>query len=260
MAIVKQKLARLFYDIEVSPNIVLAWSTGYKLNISYENILQERAIICICWKWEGNPKVHSLSWDKGDDEAMLRKFVKVVEQADEVIGHNSDRFDTKWLRTRCAFHGIPLTALIKGVDTLKMSRGSFKFNSNRLDYVGKFLGCGGKLETAVNDWGLWRRVIKGDQKALTLMLQYCRRDVELLEQVYHKLADYAPVKTHVAMLTGGTKADCPQCGSSNCQRRGYRVTAGGTRSQIMSCNKCGRNFTIALERQAPCSAKPSAAA
>ena len=73
---------RLFFDIEVSPNVVLSWRTGYNLTITPYDIIQERAIICICWKWEGKDEVHSLTWDKKqNDKAMLKAFLKEVNKS-----------------------------------------------------------------------------------------------------------------------------------------------------------------------------------
>jgi len=80
---------RLFFDIETSPNIVTSWRIGYNLNISHDNIVKERAIICVCWKWEGEDEVHLLTWDKKqDDKKLLEKFIKELNKADEIIGHN----------------------------------------------------------------------------------------------------------------------------------------------------------------------------
>jgi len=71
------KIKRLFFDIETSPNIGLFWTAGYKLNIGHDNIIKERAIICICYKWAGEKEVHSLTWDnKQNDKSLLEKFVK----------------------------------------------------------------------------------------------------------------------------------------------------------------------------------------
>ena len=97
---------RLFYDIETSPNIGFFWSSGYKVSIPPDNIIKERAIICICYKWEGQSKVHSLSWEEGCDKALLSHFMEVASLADELVAHNGDRFDEKWIRTRCLIHGI----------------------------------------------------------------------------------------------------------------------------------------------------------
>ena len=57
-----KKIKRLFFDIETSPNIGLFWTSGYKLNISHDSIIKERAIICICYKWAGDDKIYSLQW------------------------------------------------------------------------------------------------------------------------------------------------------------------------------------------------------
>ena len=89
---------RLFFDIETSFNVGIFWRSGYNLNINPGDIIHERAIICICYKWEGEEEVHSLEWDsKQSDKAMLKKFLKVMAQANEIVAHNGDRFDMKWL-------------------------------------------------------------------------------------------------------------------------------------------------------------------
>ncbi len=93
------KIKRLFFDIETSPNIVFSWNVGYKLQIGHDNILKERAVICICYKWEGEDTVHSLEWKRGDDKSLITKFLKVILKADEVIGHNGDNYDIKWFKT-----------------------------------------------------------------------------------------------------------------------------------------------------------------
>ena len=88
------KKKRLFFDIETSPNVGFFWQSGYKLNIPYTNIIKERAIICICYKWADEDKVYSLQWDKNqDDKTMLEKFMAVANEAHELVGHNGDRFD-----------------------------------------------------------------------------------------------------------------------------------------------------------------------
>ena len=101
----KLEKKRLFFDIETSPNIGFFWQSGYKLNIPYSNIIKERAIICICYKWADEKQVYSLSWDDNqDDREMLEKFIAVANEASELVGHNSDKFDLPWVRTRCLFH------------------------------------------------------------------------------------------------------------------------------------------------------------
>ncbi len=178
---------RLFFDIETSPNTVFSWSVGRKINIDHSNILDERAVICVCWKWEGNDTVGYLKWNKGDDKQMLKEFCKILNSADEIVTHNGDSFDVKWLRTRCLLHGIEMNPKFKSIDTLKVARKYFRFNSNRLNYLGQYLGVGQKIHT---EFSLWKDVMKGDAAALANMVTYCQQDVRLLEQVYNKLKPY----------------------------------------------------------------------
>ena len=183
---------KLFFDIEVSPDVELSWGIGRKVNLSHDSIIQERAIICICWKWDNEDAVHSLEWKKGDDREMLVKFAKIANSADEIIAQNGDNFDIKWLRTRCLYHRISVSPKFNTIDTLKMARQGFRFNANRLDYMGKFMGFGGKIHT---DYDMWKDILlKNDQKAMALMVAYCKEDVVLLEKVYNTLQDYCPVK------------------------------------------------------------------
>jgi DNA polymerase elongation subunit (family B) len=194
-AIIEEKnrpIKRLFFDIETSPNIVFSWRVGNKINLTPDNIIEERAIICISYKWEGEDKVYSLKWDNGDDKDMLAKFAKIMDSADVVIGQNSDRFDIKWVRARCIYHQIPLSAKFNSLDTLKMAKAGFNFNSNKLDYMGQYLGVGQKIHTG---YDLWKRIcLHNDKEALQDMITYCEQDVRLLEEVYNKLQDYVPVK------------------------------------------------------------------
>ena len=142
------KRRRLFFDIETSPNIGLFWEAGFKKNITTDNIIRERAIICICYKWEDEKEVHSLQWDlRQSDKAMLLKFIQVANQSSEMVGHNGDRFDLAWIRTRCLFHQIDMFPSYVTIDTLKIARSKFRFQSNRLNYIADFLGIGQKIKT-----------------------------------------------------------------------------------------------------------------
>lgn len=234
---------RLFFDIETSPNLVFSWNVGYDVRIDYDNIIKERAIICICYKFEGEKKVHHLTWNKGDDKKMLQRFAEIINTADEVIGHNSDRFDIKWVRTRCVYHGISMTHDIKSIDTLKAARGKFKFNSNKLDYLGKYLGLGEKLETG--GFSLWKDIVlRNDKKALEKMVKYCKQDVILLEQIFQKLNPYIPHKTNCAVMFDRNAKACPECLSDNTVVNKYRISASGLKSVTLQCKSCGKYFSV----------------
>jgi predicted RNA-binding Zn-ribbon protein involved in translation (DUF1610 family) len=235
---------RLFYDIETSPNITFTWRTGYRLTIPHENILQERAIICICWKWEGDDQVHSLTWDKHQcDKRMIQKFVDILNTCDEAVAHNGNMFDLKWIKTRSLYHRIPMYPNYTTIDTLKIARGHFYLNSNKLDYIAKFLGFGGKMETGGFD--LWKSVVLDKCKdSLEKMVEYCKRDVVLLEKVYNEIRTYSNHSFNYAVANGGDKHHCPNCGSPTVRLSKTRTTPAGTIRRQMKCGSCATYYTI----------------
>lgn len=239
----KVGLKRLYFDLETSPNIVYSWNIGYKLNISHDNIINERAIICACYKWEGEDKVHSLVWNKGDDGELIYKLYDILMEADEIIGHNGDAYDVKWFRTRCLYHGILNMPDFKTIDTLKLSRKTFRFNSNKLDYIGQFLGLGKKIDTG--GFGLWKDIIaNNNHESLNKMVNYCKQDVLLLEKVHNKLEGYTKPKTHIGLLTGNGKCSCPKCASTNYKLSKTRISSTGLEKKQLQCNDCGSYYTV----------------
>lgn len=92
------KPKRLFYDIETSYNLVKSWRIGFNLNINMNDIIQERAIITVAYKWAGEDEVTVLSWDKGCDKKLLKEFMPILAEADELVGHNCVSSNTKILK------------------------------------------------------------------------------------------------------------------------------------------------------------------
>lgn len=239
----QEKIKRLFFDIETSPMIVYSWRTGYKLNIGTDNIIEDWKVICISYKWEHEDKVKNLTWDENQcDKQMLIDFIKIANEADELIAHNGDRFDIKKIRTRCVYHRIPMFPTYKTLDTLKKAKSGFVFNSNRLDYIAKFLGVGAKLEHEGFD--MWVKCLQGDKEALKNMVEYCDMDIIVLEDVFFVLQNYIKNNTHTGVHNGKLKASCPNCGSEDVSLLKNNFTALGTIKRYMECNPCGYNYEI----------------
>ncbi len=76
------------------------------------------------------------------------------------------------------------------------------------------------------------------------MVEYCKRDVELLEPVYVRLAQFMPAKTHVGVLGGNDKWTCPVDGSTDVAMNKKKITASGTTFYIMQCRACGKYYQI----------------
>lgn len=225
---------RLYFDIETSPCLGWFWRPGFNMNLNYNNIIENAKIICICYKWEGKDKVYSLTWDKEqNDKQMILDFIAILDSADEIIGHNSDKFDIKWIRTRCLFHGIPMMPEYTSIDSLKEARKGFNFPSNRLDSIGRYAGVGKKIKTTEELWfDTWR---KNSRKALKGMVDYCKQDVILLEDVFKKIEPYTKPKTRISTDI----TECAKCGSDDLRVKSYRITSSGVRYAQMQCQSCG---------------------
>ena len=233
----------LLYDIETTHNIVAQFDPKDQYT-PHQNILQERYIVTAAWMWLGEKTVHSVSVlddlklyrkEPHNDKHVVETLHKVLSEADVVVGHNSDQFDNKFVKTRALVHGLhPLPPFIS-IDTYKVAKSQFRFNANRLDYLGKLLGFGGKKHTPP---GLWIDVLKGDERAIITMADYNKRDVTLLRDVFNVLRPHIP--SHVNReLFGGT--GCPRCGSKKTQKRGTHKAITKT-YQRFQCMECGGWF------------------
>jgi len=242
-------MKRLFFDIETSPCIGWFWRPGFRTRLSYNNVIEDAKIICISYKWQDEDKIATLDWGKKkDDKKLIKEFVKIMNKANEIIGHNGDRFDIPWVRTRALFHGVKSIPRWRTLDTLKSVRSNLKFPSNRLGDIAKYLGLEvQKMDTSFN---LWKQVMAGDKDALAYMVEYCEYDVLVLEKVYEKIVKFVPAKTHAGVIDGGAKWSCPHCGSTHLVRNGTDVTRAGTESQKMRCKSCGGNYRITTKQYA----------
>jgi len=225
---------RLVFDIEVSPAIYWLWKAGYGINVPTGNLVKEPAVICISYQWEGEKTIHRLQWDaKQNDKAILKKFIPILQEAGTIIGHNSDNFDIKWLRTRCLFHRLPCPPDFVTIDTWKQAKRFFRFQGNGLKYIANFLGLEGKIEPPA---GLWQDVVfKKDKKAMKIMLEYCDRDVDQTMKVYEAFIPYVNTVGH----RGSSMQDCAHCGSSNTKWEKDRISTAGTKKTQFRCQEPG---------------------
>jgi DNA polymerase elongation subunit (family B) len=231
----------LIYDIETSLQTAAIFDLKYNDYISQESLLTERYVISICWMWLGEKKVHSVSVlddpkrfarNPSDDKHVLEVFHKVLSEADCIVAHNGDAFDFRYLKTRMLVNNLPALPPISSIDTYKIAKSQFRFNANRLDYIGKYLGLGGKKSTPK---GLWLDVLRGSKQAIKTMVEYNKRDVTLLKDVFFRLRAYIPNYINRELFG---EVGCPRCGSSKIQSRGYHraISRVYRRWQCQSCS------------------------
>jgi hypothetical protein len=231
----------LYWDIETSLQLAAIFQLANNDWIDPASLVTERYIICASWQWEGDKKIHAVSVlddpkryasDPHDDTHVVSVLHKVLSEADVLVHHNGDSFDKKYVETRSLVNGFPVLPPITTIDTYKLAKSRFMFNSNKLDYIGKMLKVGRKKPTSP---GLWMRVLKGDRKAIKEMVEYNKHDVILLRDVFMKLRPYAP--NHLNRELFGNEG-CPRCGSTKVQYRGYHraITKVYRRLQCQSCS------------------------
>lgn len=230
----------ILWDIETTHNVAAVFRLFGEDYIPHGNLLQERYVVCACWKALGEKKVHSVATiddkkaftrDPHNDAFVIRTLHKVLSEADVIVAHNGDKYDIKFFNGRAIAHGLtPLPPIVQ-IDTFKIAKLKFLFNSNRLDYLGKYLGFEGKLKT---EPGLWLRVLKGERAAVREMVTYNKQDVVLLEQVFLKLRPYMPNYFNRELLG---RSGCPRCGSLKTHSRGVHkaLTRNYNRFQCQSC-------------------------
>ena len=234
------KRRRLFFDIETSYCIGKFWRPGYKVFISASNIIKQAGIICIAYKWEDERQTYCLDWNinKQCDKKLLQQFIEIANQATELVGHNGDKFDLPWIRTRCLYHKIPMFPNYTSIDTLKISKGKFRFPDNKLNTIANYLGIGGKIRMTDADWD--KVILEKHKPSLDKMIQYCKKDVLLLERVYSHLKTHVAPVSHYGVIFGSDRGSCPECGSDDLIKVNSRTTATGLKKIQLKCNTCGR--------------------
>ena len=120
----------LFWDIETT-DLELAIRTyglkNYTKYFNHKTIKRDWTMLGASWKFKGDmrPSVVSVkASDPFNDEGVVRVLYQVLQEADVLVGHNSDRFDLKKFNTRALHYGLaPLHIRTQQtVDTLKIAK------------------------------------------------------------------------------------------------------------------------------------------
>lgn len=242
----------LLFDIETSPNFAKIWAK-YEQN-AVGDFIQERMIICVAWKWLGSNKVESMALpnfygykkyvDKNyvrkiDNIKLIYKLHKLMSEADIIIAQNGDNFDVKMANAEFIEYGLDPPPPYKTIDTLKVARNKFKFNSNKLDDIGARLGLGRKMHTG--GVSLWEGCLRGEKQAWDHMIKYNIQDVILLEKIYLKFRPWMTTHPNMNAFNNSVEA-CPVCMSSNLIKKGWQLSPTGKwqRYKCMDCGHCAK--------------------
>ena len=178
----------LFLDLETAPAVGYAWG-GKKFEVNIIEYTEEGNILSFAWKWQGDKDIQVksnrlYSKDYRVNNRLVAELHKLYSKADYVVGHNLFAFDDKVANTDILLNKLPPPPRHRVIDTLKIARQNFRFNSNKLDDLARRLGIGRKMPH--NGFQMWKDVMANDTKAWDLMEKYNKHDIFLLEEVWKR--------------------------------------------------------------------------
>ncbi len=173
----------LLFDVETAPNLSYTWGKWEQDVIAFKN---EWYLMSFAWKYLGDKKTQVLSLadfpgykkNPTDDRLLVRALWSHFDNADVIIAHNGDAFDIKKANARFVYHKLVPPSPYKQIDTKKVAKKYFNFNSNSLNDLGQYFKIGKKLSTGGFD--LWLGCMAGDKASWKTMCEYNKQDVELL--------------------------------------------------------------------------------
>jgi len=232
----------LLYDIETLPNIGYTWGKWEQNVIQF---VKEWELASFAYKWLGSKDIYCITRQDMSEKQMVKELRDLMDKADITIAHNGDEFDLKKARAKFLEYGLKPPTISRSIDTKKIARSQFSFNSNSLNDLGTTLGLGKKVDTG--GFELWVQCMAGNKKAWDKMAKYNRQDVLLLEQVYLKFRAWMPNHPNLALLD--SRDGCPVCSGNRVISNGFRANARG-RQQRWRCQDCGHSYTGRLDKNA----------
>lgn len=203
-------------------------------------------ILAIGYKWLGEKRTHVLTIGdfharnfRQKEKALVRKFAEILDSADISVTHNGQRYDHPWINAKMREHRLCKNRrpwYIKSmpqVDTLQIARKHLKTVSRkRLDTLSAYLGT--YAEKTPVDGRIWVDAAMGVKSALKYIVDHCRADVEVLEEVYLILR---PLFQGHPRVNGF--GPCRMCGSYDLIRRGFAYSSTRGPQIHLVCQECG---------------------
>ena len=236
------------FDLETAPEIYMGFGR-YKQNIAEDFVLQEPYMLSFVAKELGADTAISLGLPyykdtyepmKPCDEQLVRDLHNILDSSDILIAHNLKGFDMKVANTRFLRYGLDPISPVKLIDTLDIARSNFKFPTNKLDTIARYLGVGKKLSHT--GASMWRDCVEGNEDAWRKMIEYNVVDVEVLEEVYLKLRPFDKRHPNLALYYPATEHRCVKCGSTDLELTDKKAYTSLSEFNVYKCNGCGTHI------------------
>lgn len=187
----------LILDIETAPMLSYVWGL-FDQNIPLNMLVKDWFILSWTAKWlhEGKVMYKDQRGKKGksleNDKSLLVPLFKLMDEADIILGQNSNAFDIKKINSKFLEHGLGVPSPFKKIDTYVLAKRHFSLTSNKLEYMSKKFNVKYKKQDheEFSGFKLWDECMKGNLKAWKCMEKYNNFDVLATEELFLKLAEF----------------------------------------------------------------------
>lgn len=201
-------------------------------------------VLCVGFKevGTGKPEVYNIldyrdsSGDLIKAEKRLLKDVSTrLLDSDVWLTHFGTWFDINFVNSRLLYHRLPvIPPNFNHVDTWRIAKNRLKLRNNRLITISEFFGTEDEKNAIRPEQ--WIRALGGHKGSMDYIVEHCRRDVLVLEEVYTLIRPLVLDHPNKGLLDG--RGGCSVCGENKLQKRGFHVTR--TRKyQRFQCTSCG---------------------
>lgn len=235
----------LLLDIETAPMAAYTWGM-FNQNFGLDQIILHSSILSWSAKWLGAPE-HTIMYqdvrnedDIRNDKNILYQLWSLLDEADCVITQNGVKFDIPKINSRLAVHKFKSYSSFKNIDTLRIAKSVFGFDSNKLAHLTDlFCTKYKKLDhSEYPGFSLWKACLEGDIKAFQVMERYNKYDVMSLEELYIEHLMPWDNSVNFAAWSDEYKFRC-NCGNDEFKKSGFHVTKRA-KYQKHRCTKCGK--------------------
>jgi len=233
----------LLFDIETAPIEAYVWGM-WDQTVGLNQIKKDWCVLSWSAKWLGDSVDKVMYMDQkdkkdfSDDKDILKEIWELLNEADIVVGHNSNSFDVKKLNARFIKHNMKPPSSYKRLDTLRLAKKHFNFTSNKLEYLTNTLCTKYKKLThgKFPGFSLWLECLNGNKKAWNEMKEYNKYDVLSLEELFLKLLPWESA----SLFEAYSDSEIPicTCGSIHFQKNGFYYT-NIAKYQKYRCVNCG---------------------
>jgi hypothetical protein len=231
----------LVFDLEVSTKIVHTYQM-WDTSIPADRVIKDYYILAYSAKFVGEDKVYYLDtrYSPGCDLHILEALSHLINQATHLCGHNLKSYDLPTLRARMIQKGVEPIPKLPILDTMRMAKKLFKFTSNKLSEVAKYLN----VDTMKDDHSefpgitLFTEAMNGNMRAFECMEKYCKTDSVVTEMILTKMM---PWDGDINFQAVYGQAKCT-CGSVDFIKDGYLYTKT-TQNQRFKCVNCGKRYS-----------------